>query len=390
MPRIALVEPYDHGEVLYVLCELLLEQQDMDLWVFTQRYIYDHAPNSIKNAVEINWRDFEPGKRLDFFQQQQKSLNDCDLVIWITAFAPYNWLLKLGLKSPLILIIHNRNNWFPSLVNFGIHIAKPSILLKDIACFFRWCLSYRRQQRRLLQKVTALGYGSQFILAEAHRKNHLPDSRNALWVPFTYLKHRPSVGNKATEAVKIVIPGSVTDNGRDYYAVARAFTLALPQINRPVHLILLGKAGPAGGLRQLQQLGNERFQMETYSHWVGQKAYAECLKAADFLILPLRPWHKVSFLKEYWGISGQSGSVSDMVYYGLPALCSSSHPLDAELERWVDKYSDSQSLAALLITWINELKFQKVKMVIKDYDGIYKKERASSLLMDQLIDFIKK
>lgn len=389
MLKIALIEPYDHGEVLYALCELLLDQQNVALFIFSQQYIQGHAPESISGAARITWFAFKPEERVAFFQEHRSHLNDCGLILWITAAPPCGWMLELNLRPPLALILHNLNNWFAVLENLRIATDTPVAFLKDIARLFRWRLFHRHQQRLLLQQVAAVGFGGRRILAEAKAKGHLPASGNALWIPFAYQKHRPATEPPVSGAVKIVIPGAVTDNGRDYHAVARALALALPRFRQPVHLVLLGKAGAAKGLPELRQLESERFGLTTFPEWVAQKTYAAHLLDADFLILPFKVWHKVGFVREYWGKSGFSGAVSDMVYYGLPALCSPFHPLDAELETWVERYSGHEELAALLVEWVNEQRFLEVKRTIRGYEGELRRERASGLLMGQLMSLLK-
>jgi len=384
MPKIALVEPCGHSEVLYVLCELLLGRQDMELCVFTQQYIQDHAPDTVREA-DIYWHTFEAEERAAFFRQQKGSLNGCDLIIWITAVPPYGWILELGLEPPLVLIIHNRNNWFASFKNLALGTDTPAAFFKDIARLLRWLLFHRIQQRRLLRKVAAVGYGSRSILAEAEREGCLPASGKAFWIPFAYMKHFSVREPLATEAIKIIIPGTVTDNGRDYHAVAKAVALALPHFHQPVNLVLLGKAGMAKGLPELQQMESEQFQLTTFSHWVAQEEYAARMLDADFLILPFQPWHKVGFVKEYWGISGSSGAVSDMVYYGLPAISSSFHPLEPELERWVERYSGHENLAALLASWVNDRQFLEVKNVIGRYGEEFQREKTGGFLARQLL-----
>ncbi|MCB9352633.1 MAG: hypothetical protein H6573_34885 [Lewinellaceae bacterium] len=389
MPKIALVEPYDHSEVLYVLCELLLGQQAVKLCVFSQHYIKAHAPSSLSLSPEIDWFTFKPEGRIAFFQQHQTHLNNCHLILWITAVVPYGWMLELGLAPPVVLILHNRNNWFAQIKNLAIATNTSVAFFKDITRLLRWLLFQRRQQHLLLQKVAAVGYGSRGILEEANREMHLPASGKAFWIPFTYLKHRPAGEPSASETIKIVIPGTVTGNGRDYYSVARAFALALPHFHQPVNLVLLGKGAMAKGLPELQQLESERFRLTAFPHWVAQEEYAAQMRDADFLILPFRAWHKVGFVKEYWGRSGFSGAVSDMVYYGLPAISSTFHPLEPELEQWVERYAGYEELAALLVEWVNERKFLEAKKNIEAYVGDLQMKRASGLLIAQLMDLLK-
>ena len=390
MPKIALVEPYDHSEVLYTLCELLLGHQAIKLCIFSQQYILDHAPTSISISPDTSWFTFEAKKRATFFKQNLSRLNDCDLIIWITAVAPYEWIFDVKLKPPLLLIVHNRNNWFAPLRHLSVDTDSSAGFFKDIVRLLRWLLVQRRRQQLLLQKVAAVGYGDRTILADALINGHCPTSGKAIWIPFTYLKHRPDRERPASEVIKIIIPGVVTDNGRDYYSVAMAMAMALPQIQRPVHLVLLGKAKSAKGLIELRQLENERFRLTIFSHWISQKDYGAYLRDADFLILPFRTWHKVGFVKEYWGRSGISGAVSDMVYYGLPALCSIFHSLNAELENWVKRYAGYEELAALLVEWVNERRFLEVKRTIQSYEGALQCDKAGSLLVEQLMNLVEK
>ncbi|MCB9294322.1 MAG: hypothetical protein H6559_14550 [Lewinellaceae bacterium] len=387
MPTIALIEPHDHAEVLYPLCELLLRQPDTKLCIFSQAYVHAHAPAAVCEAAGVAWFTFEAKDRAAFFRRQREQLNACRLILWVTALPPYGWMLELELKPPVVLVIHNRNNWFAPLRHLSLAAGTPAAFTKDFARLLRWLLFRRRQQRLLLQQVAAVGYGGRRILAEALDKGHVPPSGKALWVPFSYRKHLPVA---SSEAVKVVIPGVVTNNGRDYALVARALAGARARFRRPVHLVLLGKANPVKGLAELRRLECDRFRLTTFAQWLSQEEYAAHMLAADFLILPFREWHKVGFVREYWGHTGISGAVSDMVYYGLPALCSAFHPLEGDLEGWVERYRNEEQLADLLVQWVNEERFLEARKGIGNYEGDLEMEKASARLAEQLFELMKR
>ena len=70
--QITLIEPFDHSEVLYVLCELLLEQE-VELRVFCQEYIFEDCPETLRANRQIQWHTFAADHRKKFFPVAMKA-----------------------------------------------------------------------------------------------------------------------------------------------------------------------------------------------------------------------------------------------------------------------------------------------------------------------------
>ncbi|MCO6493520.1 MAG: glycosyltransferase [Phaeodactylibacter sp.] len=392
MLKIALVEPYDHSEVLYDLCELLFGQQDIELCVFTQQYILDHAPKMIREGAGISWFTFEAKNRIAYFRQKRGCLNDCSLIIWITAVSPLGWINRLALTSPFVLVIHNRHTWFKPFRHLSLSSNSPFHFLADLARLGRLLLFEHPARQKMLRRISAVAFTTRNMLEYAVKAGHLPASGRAIFLPLLSSQNRV-LGNSATNGagiIRIVVPGTVTGSRRDYGLLVCAFEEAVPRFSRPAELVLLGRLDSGNqDLEKLRRLQGEFFRLITFESWVPQAIYDDHMQQADFLVLPYKLYRRFGIVREYLGKSANSGGINDMVRFGLPALCSNFYSLDVELEIWIERYTDHQALVALLITWVNDCKFQEVKNAINNSKGIYQKEKASSMLISQLNQIMK-
>lgn len=369
LTQIALIEPFDHSEVLYVLCELLLEQE-VELQVFCQAYIFEDCPETLRANRQIQWHPFTAHNRKKFFLQQQERFHRCQLLIWITAPpAAYAWINRLRLQAPVVLLLHNLHTWLIPWSNLQLSKISAAELFSDLARLLRFALQQRPQQRRLLKKIKAVGVPSQNMLRlvkEFSRSGKMPE---AFFVPFTYNTERVrSGGNEGT--AEILIPGVVSRNGRDYQLVADGLADALPYCKRPVHLVLLGKATEMSTIRPLKELESKHpgFSLTYFTERLPQKTYDEYLKKAHFMILPFEPYQRFGIIRERWGVSKISGGISDMIRFGIPAICSAHYQLDPEVRSLTSPFSTGKELAALLIDWVNQQVYLNHRLAAKGID----------------------
>jgi hypothetical protein len=190
------------------------------------------------------------------------------------------------------------------------------------------------------------------LVKKFSRSRKMPE---AFFVPFAYhTDHVRSVENEGR--AEIIIPGVVSQNGRDYRLVAEALAEALPHFKRPVRLVLLGKAIEMPVIHSLKELESKYkgFRLTYFTERLPQKAYDDYLKKAQFMILPFRSYQSFGIVREKWGVSKISGSISDMIRFEMPALCSAHYQLDPEIRPLTVSFSTRNELAKLLIDWVNQ------------------------------------
>lgn len=385
MLKIGLVEPYHHGEVLFDFCELLLGLQDIELFIFTQQYILDHAPKSIREGKNIHIYGFQARHRKKFFKQQKCRLNCCNLIIWITA-RPEGWISRLALAPPIILMVHNRYTWFEPLQHLHLSLNSPVRLLVDLAGVIRLVLFQRKEQKRILDRASAIAFTSQNILNFALDKGHLYTSGKAIFLPFSCYRGRAAeVMIQENIPLCIVVPGTVDGRVRDYELLAEAFGQVVSGLSYPVELVLLGKLKhKLKGVEKLQKLQWANFQVTIFKQWVPQIEYEENMKRAAFLILPLRVFKQYGVVREKTGESTISGGVNDMVRFGIPAICSKHYSLDEGLEQIVAQYDDQSELVHLLHVWINNKSFWGIRYKMDRVLDPYRCDYVRLALIKQL------
>lgn len=121
---------------------------------------------------------------------------------------------------------------------------------------------------------------------------------------------------------KVVIPGSVDPNRRNYSEVVEAFTRLVP--GRPIELVILGDsstgygAGIVAGLRRLESDG---FRLRCFEGYIPGTVYEQELTSAHLIWSPLN-LHKKSSRNsgETYGQTTASGLTADLLGSNAPAL----------------------------------------------------------------------
>jgi len=75
------------------------------------------------------------------------------------------------------------------------------------------------------------------------------------------------------------------------------------------------------------------------------------------------------------GFTCVSGNINDILYFGKPAITPKFYPVDNEVEQIIERYTDEDNLADILLRWINK----------KDYSTYTQKvEQVQTTLREQI------
>jgi len=132
---------------------------------------------------------------------------------------------------------------------------------------------------------------------------------------------------RAARYFRVVIPGSVDANRREYEAVLSFFTgwLARPAPPpRPIELVILGDSNSPYGMNiiaQLRRLESPRFRLTSYGGYIPELVYEQQIETADILWSPLKVNKKSSRQSpETYGQTTASGLTADLLLNNAPAL----------------------------------------------------------------------
>lgn len=209
--------------------------------------------------------------------------------------------LRLAIAGPvhLSLTVHEVNEYFSSSLRSVRDISE------SIA---KYCL------RRQIRHYTF------FLPAMAERfKKQLPQA-TTVFIPSRFYSGHP--GEPPSHFFKIIIPGSVDPNRRNYAEVVEALTR--DPLLHPIELVVLGNCQTdygAGIIADLQRLESPGFRLRFFKGYVSEAVYEEEIRASHLLWSPLQ-LHKQSSRNgpETYGQTTASGLTADLLLNNAPAL----------------------------------------------------------------------
>jgi len=365
--KIGLIELYSHSEVLYNFCTIIIKTEDCQLAVFTQKFIYEDAPDCLKKSPSIQW--FFISKKENhpsFATRNLEQLNECAVLIFVTIASNFRFYSTLNFQAKTILLVHNANAVLCpsksirlSLFSFPIDWLRLCKVLIFRDFYFK---------KKMLENFDYLSLPNRFVYRQVEKNGLMPSEKLCRPLPFAFFegKHQSIA---VIEKITIAIPGTITDESRDYELVFKAFKEAIPDFENPIQLALLGRPKGRYGrriIRQFQSLECGHFEVTSFQKAVPQQKYDDWLRKSDFLILPLKRFAKYGIYREKVGFTKISGSVNDMIRFGKPALIPSFYPLEKELQKMVAVFSDAGQLAEKLSGWIRDRTFEGLRAVASE------------------------
>ncbi len=159
-----------------------------------------------------------------------------------------------------------------------------------------------------------------FLPAMAERfRQRLPEA-TTVFIPSRFYSGHPA--QSTSHFFKIVIPGSVDPNRRNYTEVVEALTRQ--PLPHPIELVILGDSQTDYGaeiIAALQKLESPELRLRFFKGYVAETIYEQEIRTADVLWSPLR-LHKQSSRNspETYGQTTASGLTADLLLNNAPAL----------------------------------------------------------------------
>lgn len=387
MKKIALLELQEHQEVLYGLIDLLL-MQAVEIYVFAPAYMHEQLKPEWLENERLHWTSKLPEEPIpQFILRAKKHLAVVDLIVFTTLVNHFAFFAQQTFSPPTVLLIHKGNAFFAPQSNLSIRNGK------DVLRFLRSL--WRREdffRKKLLEKITYYSFTDPLI--QEYMQPFLPPSYRALpALPFVFYTPNPPCFNTP---IQIVVPGTVSALTRNFDLLFSALQKADAQLNTAVTLIFLGKAsGPrAKPLFDLIQSNPfQNIQIQTFSEMLPEQEYLKQLQTVDFLLLPLKEQIQFGTTREWYGKTSISGGINDLLRFGKPTLLPDFYPLDPALQSLSGRFDNAESLADLLLKWVNERSYLSHAEQAPILLTTFTKAQRSHTLMEILkpaLNFIEK
>jgi len=354
--KLGFIELSGHHEVLWSYLKVaLLISEEIHVWTYESntKQLYEFLSDP-----KINWNVLDEKKDIKTqLQKDESTLNKCQHIIYTTILPKqYKALTNLQISTKKLLVIHKINRLLNPMENLNINSPK------DVA---KWVRHYTFQEEKRNQKFLESCDGfilpSQAVLESCTSLFESHGLHKPIVLPFSVANEIEE--NTKNEIVNMVIPGSITQESRDYDMIIETLQSIAPEITTNVCISLLG--APVAfrdfeTIKEIRLLENEFITVQTYDQYISQEIYDQELKKASFLLLPISEIMKGSPIKEQRSKTCVSGNINDMVKYRKPALLPSFYTMPSDLTGTYRGYENSKELGDILLDWIHNESFQSL------------------------------
>ena len=348
MKKIAYIELDTHAEIARNFSELMNDSK-----VFSVDYYFSEKISKQINVKFSNVYLTESSAILEQLKSKKY-----DLVIIGTVHRYFNIFNKISSDFNTSIIVYN--------LNFTT-ISWPQLFLN----IFKKDFAYRL---KLLLKESLFSAPNVFKNARnllVLDESLINENKN-LELIFLPVFHYEFKEKKESESLTIVIPGTVSQNRRDYLHLVKS----IKSFNETHYFqfIFLGKASgkELSWLKELEKNQSVKY----FTEKVSQHIFDDWMKEAAILWCPIQTETAFFSNKEWYGKTKMSGNIGDAIKYGKIAI-------------FPENYANSQAFIIPENTNIEEQLFTYGKLMNDDFQKKFNKEKIASELEKTLQTLIK-
>jgi glycosyltransferase involved in cell wall biosynthesis len=303
-------------------------------------------------------------KPVSFFKEHYQAISKADWIYYNTIASHYKTYNDLNFKGKTILRIHNAHTYLQPLKHWYI-IPTFFNLFKGASYIVREFIG-ELDFYYLPKVVRKMDY---YCFADENVKNYVIEhnitDKSTIFptIPGSVFKgeFKPF---EIKDKIRICIPGIIDERKKDYAPVIEALKLIKDTIQHPIEVVLLGK--PVGKYGQwvigeFTKLSSKNLSVISFTGFVEQSKFNELMFGSHLLITPTLETTVFRIYKEIYGKTKASGSVGEMVKYGVPNLFPSYIYFDKDMEQIIDRYSTPQSLADHLLKFIRDKNYLETR-----------------------------
>lgn len=352
--KIAIIELYDHGEVL-IDSYFLLKDFSQEILICTTSDIRDHLPSRMVDAANLSWQIMANSQnRGRFLKESSDLILECELIFLLTINRPFNIYSNLPFLSKTILLIHNVHAFFSPYHHIAWSGNKVTEILLRVIRFYG-CGDHFHL-RSILNRTRAWAFPTREVHQYSEENGWGMPGKLTLTLPLGLFEPNSNKIDSRYDFC-VCVPGTIKNNGRDYNLLYEAVEQLLQDKQKRIRLCLLGIPQKNYGLK-IQAIFRElstafpQLDLVLFDQQIPQRTYDDELQKASFLILPLQSNSRYDAFSERLGYSTSSGGINDMSRFGIPTLIPSFYPLEDWRERLGEIYKDKDHLCELIKKWV--------------------------------------
>lgn len=187
-------------------------------------------------------------------------------------------------------------------------------------------------------------------------------SKSAYFIPGSFYK-KTSISTDGNETTfRIVIPGTVSEERRNYDAVVALFRRTIDELTskKEIHLTLAGNADSEYGKNIIGQLNNiassnSKFKITSYFSTIDQDVFESIYRSADVILAPLQVnTRSIRNQNEINTVSHSPGFITDEIYMGKPAIIPYTIQTPAEFDDCFWRYKTDDQLNDIVSTLLSK------------------------------------
>ncbi len=338
----------------------VFEKSELNITLYVTEKIHFTFKNQ-PYAERYKWVVKQNNKSVsNFLEENFDSINNADWIYYNTIASNYKTYNRFQFKGKTILRIHNAHTYLQPLKHWYI-IPTFFNLFKAGSYFVREFIG-ELDFYYLPKVVNKMNY---YCFADENVKNYVLENKIT-----TKEKIFPTIPGSVfngefkpfeiRERIRICIPGIIDERKKNYAPVIEALKLISSKLTEPIEIVLLGK--PVGRyaewvIEEFNKLQTPHILITSFTGFVEQSKFNELMFGSHLLITPTLESTVFRTYKEIYGKTKASGSVGEMVKYGVPNLFPDYIYFDKEMGRIIDRYSTSQELANQILKFVNDKTF---------------------------------
>jgi hypothetical protein len=178
---------------------------------------------------------------------------------------------------------------------------------------------------------------------------------------------------------RIVVPGSVDPNRRNYAEVIQTLSLIR---TIPIELILLGNAATEAGATidaAFQSIANDQIAIRTFKGYIPETTYEQVLTSAHLIWSPLNIHKKSSRNSpETYGLTTASGLTADLLLNNIPALVPAGFIAPGPFQPAIYPYRSPEEAAEIIRRFIEDpVAYTALRETIHQAFSYFSKENFS-------------
>lgn len=303
MRNIAYIELDTHAEIALNFWTLSQQFQSVKLDFYLSEKIIGNFHNvSKKDIIKSNEKTI----------LEQLAHKKYDAIILGTCHRYFETYLEICKKYPTALLVHNLNFIQQSPWQLLNKVGKKDKIYR-LKLLLKEGLLSAPQIYHEAEKLWVLDENLLTITSKFKKKT---ESISIFYTENSYSSTR--------EKIKVVIPGAVSQNRRNYEHVFSK----IANFQHPMEIVFLGKA-QGKELKQIEQLEKvipKNIQLRYFDHKVAQELFDSEINSATLLWCPLQEKNNFFSQEEIYGKTKMSGNLGDAIKYGKPAIFPSSYP----------------------------------------------------------------